>query len=198
MNRPAHPDNPEDAEYEALWESTIEDLNAILDDERHPLHDKAQEVAKELARPIAEAMVSTGAISANVAALRTVANAAAVPRIDISSITAGLRTFAQLMPEPQDLSKKPAPGVDDLTEQSSAVEVWSVSGDVAMELRRRQAESNEQLLQHFRDLQAKQLKEEPARRARDNRMYVATWIAAVGGVIAALGTIAGIVVTVAR
>lgn len=196
MARPSDPENPGDPEYDQLWNTSIEELNAILEDASDPLHDKAQEVAKELARPIAAALNSSMSNAVDTEALKASAFGA-MPKIDMSGITAALKLFASRMPASTVSSEvEPKMAVAELTGKSSAAEVRSASEDMAMEFRRRQTESLEEMLRRLTEAEQERKDAEPERKRREKSTYVATWIAAVGGGLAAVGTVVGIIVTV--
>ncbi|PSK67620.1 hypothetical protein B0E53_00430 [Micromonospora sp. MH33] len=44
-----------DPELDAIWEMSLEELEKLVEDESHPLHEKAKQVSAEIMKPIAEA-----------------------------------------------------------------------------------------------------------------------------------------------
>ena len=54
----------DDSEIEQLWEMGLEELNAIVEDETHPLHDKAVVVAAQAFAPITDAVAKWSASAA--------------------------------------------------------------------------------------------------------------------------------------
>jgi hypothetical protein len=49
------PKNTGDPELDQLWSMSIDEMEAILEDESHPLHEKAKEVTAEAIKPIVDA-----------------------------------------------------------------------------------------------------------------------------------------------
>lgn len=56
---PVEPKRTGDPELDAIWEMSFKELEQILKDESHPLHEKAKQVSSEITKPVADALADT-------------------------------------------------------------------------------------------------------------------------------------------
>ncbi|MDR7111423.1 hypothetical protein J2X03_001287 [Microbacterium trichothecenolyticum] len=208
----SEPMNTGDPELDHLWDITIEELNAILDDPANPLHEKAQVVLREMVAPIVEAAdaYTKPAIDGMLRSFGGPVSSEASP-FPASELMQALRQMLTRLvaKDAEDESPAEAEGrADDatwypppqtraeITAASTPQDVLVVAEGVANEMRRRQTEAVEKLVEYVERGEAERVAAEPERKRREQRAYVATWIAAIGGAVAAIGTIAAIIVTI--
>lgn len=95
----------DDPEIEQLWDMGLEELNTIVDDQAHPLHDKAVVVAAQALAPLTDAVAKWSSTAAESIA-GALAGLALTPGIDKSWVTdlvvdyPNWKAFRDSLPEP--------------------------------------------------------------------------------------------------
>lgn len=93
-----------DPELDAIWAMSFDELQGILEDESHPLHEKAKQVSREITQPIVDAAseIMRPITQSLVNSLDTSAiTKALAPKIDMKGLFPALDTswFAKLLPD---------------------------------------------------------------------------------------------------
>ncbi|AVT39627.1 hypothetical protein [Plantactinospora sp. BB1] len=226
----AEPKRTGDPELDAIWAMSLDEVERIIEDESHPLHEKAKQVSAEVGRPIAEALADI---------LRPVTESI-MPRIDTSWMVKGLAPrfgsmslfpavdtsswLARLAPEvpkfelPGHLARHSTTAADiesppaqptreqhwidfDAIEPpvASLAEIHEAAEARAHELRSKQIEILTDLLRESRasaesGQEALDISKQSLAATKSSKR--AGWIAAWAAIIAALISVAGILVTV--
>lgn len=183
----------DDPEIEALWEMPVGEVEAIANDESHPLHAKAKTVIDESLRPIRAAIES---VMPDTSALNEQLQAAIkkfwVPPLETSWLSSAIRNVPTVSSADDVVraSRPPLPppviDFESVEPPNATVEEFALAAEEkAQEIRLQQVELLSNLVQQARD------DSEVAKGARR-----AAWWAVAGSFLAVVVTVAGIVVTV--
>jgi hypothetical protein len=206
-----------DPELDAIWEMSFGELQKLLEDESHPLHEKAKQVSAEIMKPVAEAfgdimkplresLAKSFDTSALFPALDTSSWSAKLvpelPKIEVSEGLEAQRTAPARIKPPPPLTTPAQHWVDfDAIEppNASLAEIQEAAEARAHELRSKQIEVLTDLLMETRasaesGKEALDVSKQSLEATRSSRR--AGWIAAWAAIVAAVISVAGILVTV--
>lgn len=205
----------DDPEIERLWDMNLEELNAIVDDEANPVHDKAVVVASQAFAPLTELLTSWNSPDAITDAFSRLA---ATPGIDRSWVTdlviefPGWKAFRDSLPEPSehlvvdgvDLDSAEAP---DLTADEFAARAPSIAAGLQALLDTSNAQLQEQRDQNVKlgdQLRAQRDHTDATDKAGRDALAVAksaktgSWFAAWAAIAGALIGVAALIVAIVK